>query len=248
MQCTYCPQASHMANYKVKSKNFQLSLEDFKKFIGTIPPSVQMVFAGMAEPFLNKEGVSMVEHAFDKGHMISVYTTAEGLTKEDIDRLKRINYNHFCLHVPDAGGLMNLKVGERYLDVLKYLWDSGIVKNTMCIGTIHPDVARITGPIADGSKGLYSRGGNLKELMIPRKTGRLHCTSCTDELNHNVLMPNGEVLLCCMDYNQKHVIGNLHSMTYGELFQSDEYKRVRQGMLDESVDILCRRCEISGNI
>lgn len=86
------------------------------------------------------------------------------------------------------------------------------------------------------------------KLAIPRKTGVLKCTSCTDDLNHNVLMPNGDVLLCCMDYDQKHVIGELNTMKYQQLFTSKEYIRIRAGLRDESIDILCRNCEVSAQI
>ncbi len=245
MQCSYCPQKSHMENYSKKSSQFSMTLEDFRWFISTIPIDVDIVMAGMAEPFLNKDCMEMIKHAYLKGHRISVYTTGYGITMDDIKELGKIEFNHFCLHFPDADGLMNIRITPEYLEVLKALLP--IKKNEMCIGKLHPAVREAIGfDVNDGSKSLYSRGGNLKDMMIPRKEGKLHCSSCTDALNHNVLMPNGDVLLCCMDYDQKHVIGNLNNMPYSSIFESEEYKRVKQGLAgDESIDILCRTCEIS---
>lgn len=251
MRCSYCPQTSHIENFLERVNKdlrmLKMSLSDFVAFLSTIPSFVDVVFAGMAEPFLNPEATDMIEHAYNKGHKISVYTTGSGVKMQDIERLKNINYHHFCLHLPDCDGLMNLNITDEYLSVLKEL--DKIKKSAMCIGTLHPKVKETLGyDVPDGKDGLYSRGGTLKELMIPRKSGELFCSSCTEELNHNVLMPNGDVVLCCMDYNQKHVIGNLKEIKYEEIFKSNEYLRVRQGLKDESIDILCRTCEVSKNI
>jgi hypothetical protein len=30
-------------------------------------------------------------------------------------------------------------------------------------------------------------------------------------------MPNGDVVLCCMDYDQEHILGNLFTQTYDEI-------------------------------
>ena len=42
---------------------------------------------------------------------------------------------------------------------------------------------------------------------VGRKTGRIICK--TNSLNYNVLIPNGDVQLCCMDYGLDAKIGNL---------------------------------------
>ncbi len=251
MMCSYCPQASHVANYaekvgggaKSNSAAFMLTLDNFFNYLCTVPTSTDIVFAGMAEPFLNKNCLKMIDHAFYKGHLISVYTTGAGMSLEDAHNLKNYTYNHFCLHLPDGDGIMNLKVTPEYLEVLKVLMT--IQNNIMCIGNLHPEVQKITGPVPSGEHGLFSRGGTLKHLMPPRKTGKIWCSSCSENLDHNVLLPNGDVLLCCMDYNQKHVIGNLNDMPYADVFTSPEYMKVKNGMNNESIDILCRTCEVS---
>jgi len=46
-----------------------------------------------------------------------------------------------------------------------------------------------------------------------------------------------------MDYGLKHVLGNLISGDYNSLFRSAEFLRVKKGLRDESLDILCRYCE-----
>lgn len=250
MRCSYCPQTAHIENYSnrvgKKKSLFQMTLLQFSEYISSVPQEVDIVFAGMAEPFLNPETTSMIQLAYDKGHTISVYTTGEGVTIEDIEILEKRKFNHFCIHLPDGDGDMNLTVDENYIEIIKKL--KPISNNVMCIGNLHPKLKEVVGDVPNSRLSLFSRAGALKELMIPRKSGKLFCSVCTDSLNHNVLMPNGDVLLCCMDYHQKHIIGNLNTHNYSEIFETEEYKRVLSGLQDETIDILCRTCEISKEI
>ena len=41
--------------------------------------------------------------------------------------------------------------------------------------------------------------------------------NCVEDLYHNVLLPNGNVSLCCEDYNLEHIIGNLFEEEYNEI-------------------------------
>lgn len=246
MQCSYCPQQTHVANYTQKSNQVKMTLPDFKKFIETIPTAVDIVFAGMAEPFLNTACVDMMQHAFAKGHTISVYTTCYGMSLQDVEQLKKLKFNHFCIHLPDADGIMKLKVTPYYLLVLEAAM--ALQTNVMCIGNLHPAVREVIGfDIGDGSKGLYSRGGNIPHLAIAEKPGKLKCSACGPTLNHNVLLPNGDVLLCCMDYAQQHVLDNLNNVTYQDLFTGTEYKKIMEGLQQQGSGILCRTCEVSQN-
>ena len=48
-----------------------------------------------------------------------------------------------------------------------------------------------------------------------------------------------------MDWSLKHVFGNLLEMDYEDLFLSEEYARVLSGYQDDSIDIVCRMCEVA---
>ena len=40
---------------------------------------------------------------------------------------------------------------------------------------------------------------------------------CLEKLYHNVVLPNGDVSLCCMDYGLEHIIGNLLDQEYEDV-------------------------------
>jgi radical SAM protein with 4Fe4S-binding SPASM domain len=221
-----------------------MKLQDYAQCLSKVPTSVDIHFAGMAEPWLNIHATDMLLMAHEQGHNIQVYTTCSGMSLDDVQRMKGIEFIHFCLHLPDADGIMKIEINDYYLSVVKSCLSLHNV-NMMCIGKIHPLVEAITGHVEDSSHTLISRAGNLKTLAITPKKGRIRCSSMPDKLDHNILLPNGDVLLCCMDYANRHVIGNLLKDSYDDLFQSEEYKKIKQGLEDDNSGIACRTCEIA---
>lgn len=244
MNCGYCPQKIHIKKYSLTQKVFSMSMETFETCLSKIPLNVEILFAGMAEPWLNPNATDMLLMAHSRGYKIGVYTTTVGMMFDDIDKIKRLPFLHFCLHLPDESGVMKVQVNDEYLNVLRHALQ--IPHNVTCIGTVHPKVREIVGDVPDSTNTLISRAGLIQSLAIRPKEGKLYCTATGPKIDHNILLPNGEVLLCCMDYRQEHVLGNLLECSYDELFSGEEYQKVMQGLEDDQIDILCRKCEISG--
>jgi sulfatase maturation enzyme AslB (radical SAM superfamily) len=245
MSCSYCPQKTHIKRYASFDYSATLSLEDYRACLAKVPKYVSICFAGMAEPFLNSNCVQMILDAHQAGHEISVFTTGYGLKCNDLEKIQHIPYRHFCVHLPDAEGLMRLKVTEDYLETVLQVRSRLPNATFMCIGKLHPEVEELLGAIKDGRDSLISRASNLDHIKVEFKHGPLKCSGGED-LNHNILLPNGSVVLCCMDYAIEHVIGNLRTDTYESLFNSEEFLRIERGMAgDESVPIACRRCEVA---
>jgi hypothetical protein len=86
-----------------------------------------------------------------------------------------------------------------------------------------------------------NRANNLvTDFFTPsiRAKGNIHC----HRKRSNVLLPNGDVVLCCNDYGMQHVLGNLLTDTYESLFRGKEFRKVVAGMKDDKSEILCRYC------
>ncbi len=63
---------------------------------------------------------------------------------------------------------------------------------------------------------------DLSIIRIVKHDKPLTCRS-TPFYDRNVLLPNGDIVLCCMDYALKHIIGNLLEQTYEEMFQNPQF-------------------------
>ena len=66
-----------------------------------------------------------------------------------------------------------------------------------------------------------SRAGNL--FPVEKKESISGCIR-SSKYKINVMLPNGDVVLCCQDYGLKHKIGNLLETNYNELKRSGNYE------------------------
>lgn len=244
--CVYCPQDKFIKAYKKRSDVVQMSLDTFKTCLDKIPHNIHIHFSGMAEPWLNPNCTDMILYAHKCGFEIAVFTTTTGMSLTDIDLIKHIPFRTFEVHLPDDKNYTNIKVDKEYLLKIHKLSASNIHGiNYMSIGGVHPEIKKILSGIMVREDELVDRAGNVNGIVgINKKEklkGKIICIGCGKILNHNVLLPNGDVILCCMDYGLQHVLGNLLLSDYEPLFNSDEYQKIIRG-LDDSMDILCRYC------
>lgn len=244
--CKYCPQTLLIDTYHKRSKEIVLTFENYKKYLKKIPKDVKIVFAGMAEAWLNKDCTKMLIYTYKQGYQqIAVFTTTMGMSLEDFEKIKHIPFTVFFVHLADANGNTKIKVNEKYLELLKKIEKSNIKnKRYMAMGKLHPKLVPLFGNVVEKLT-MHTRAGAIDFLPQVYKSGPIKCC-WPDELKHNGLMPNGDVLLCCIDYGMKHVLGNLSRDSYDSLFISHEFKRIVRALKDEmNGDVICRRCEFA---
>jgi radical SAM protein with 4Fe4S-binding SPASM domain len=243
--CTYCPQANIIKSYKDRAK-MVMSLEDFRTCVDKTPQGTEIAFSGFAEPFLNPRCIEMVEYAYAKGHPVSVYTTLVGASMDDIKRLEKIRFYDFVMHLPDKE--MTIKINDEYLAKLRAVAKLKINathdKHACCFAEVDKRVKDAIGNSmrVEDLVQPNTRAGYIKKSGISRK-GLITCRKGGSLLNQNVVMPNGDIVMCCMDFGQRHVFGNLLKQSYEEVMNSPERKRVIEGLSNEKVSILCRTCE-----
>ena len=258
--CVYCPQEKLIKRYfgRPDSPNPDkiLSLDNFKICIDKLPKGTRIDFSGMAEPWLNPQCTDMVLYAHEKGFPIAIYTTLVGMKREDFDKIRQIPVEEFVLHIPDDKSNAHIGVSSEYIALLETVVSekrddgSPYVTGFSCHAGIHPD---LVSKIPEDSKlitELHDRAGNVESEYVESKCnkGTIVCINCDNSIHHNVLLPDGTVLLCCMDYGMKHILGNLLTQSYEEIHESEEAKRIIRGMADDRELILCRTCVNARNI
>lgn len=247
VQCDYCPQDKITRAYVDRGGTKILSPKDYEVALGKLPREVLIHFSGMAEPWLNPACTEMVLLTHRRGHEISVFTTAVGMTPPDVHRFSAIPFRDFVLHLPDTEGHAKIPVDDLYLETIDAIVRGDIRGlSYMTMGTLPGRVKKIVGRRVRPTR-MMSRAGNVPGKTgiqtPPRLVGEIRCKSCGDLFDHNVLLPNGDVILCCMDYGMRHVLGNLFTSEYESLFSGEEFRGLVKGLDDESMDILCRYCE-----
>lgn len=251
--CVYCPQDKISRRYFGSDR--MMTFDDFKMYVESVPRRVVLHFTGFAEPFLNPGCTDMIEYAARRGHRIYISTTLAGMTREDARRLSELTYYQFQIHLPSAEKLMNLAINEEYFALLSDLVSSGIITDLHFHGNeVHPTVgAWLRGHTVNFEEfWIQDRAGNLNTEKVKKKvsksvitaakpTGKRRC----DRIYQNVLLPNGNVVLCCMDWSAEYVLGNLKRDRFEDLYRSETFRRVLRGLKDPGVDLLCRTCHIA---
>jgi hypothetical protein len=263
LKCTFCPQDTLRGLYGQNTKYF--SLENFKTILSKVPKHVRIDFSGMAEPWANPHATAMLRHTLESGFSMAIYSTLYGLEAEDCDTVLRLLRAHaaqmevVCLHLPDQkGNMRGWKYSPQYEATLRgfvTLGLSGILPRFEVMtmdagGRLHPDLDHLG--VQLGAWVGHTRAGNVDAhavagqaiLDMPERHGAVTC-SFTPFYDQNVCLPNGDVVLCCMDYSLKHKIGNLLGQEYYEMYASGGLARLIAENMDPSFSrkSLCKTCD-----
>ena len=238
-RCRYCPQDKWRKAYSGKSR---LTYAEFRDILKKIPKNVRLDFSGFSEPFANRETSLMMRHAFEQGYQVALFTTLVGLRQKDLDVLKGVHIYPCAIHLPDD---TNFKVNEdRWLELFRLFtrhipYDEAVYHLGDISEKIKNEVKKIR------VRPTFSRSNNADPEVVenyPRQKGIISCSTSGNKFNQNVLMPNGDVYLCCMDWSLQHKLGNLFEQSYEELHKSETYKKIGLSMQDESIETICRYC------
>jgi hypothetical protein len=258
--CVYCPQSLLISQYYnrngAENPDKVMSFDTFKTCVDKLPQGTRIDFSGMAEPWLNPECTKMVLYAHEQHFPIAIYSTLVGMSREDFDQIKDIPCEEFVVHIPDDKSNAHIEVTEEYIallnQVMEYLQADGrkLVTGVSCHAGIHPDIKSAVPRDSKLITEIHNRAGNVEAEYVESKVnkGEIVCINCEDDMHHNVLLPDGTLLLCCMDYGMKHILGNLLLQSYEEIHESEEARRVQSGLKDDTIDILCRNCVNASNI
>lgn len=234
VNCLDCPQGLLLSKYEGQK---DLSLDDFKRVIDKTPAGTRIDFSGMCEPFANPYCTDMILYAHRQGFPLALYTTLQGATKEDLERLEGIWFEVTTIHLPDMDGRSHFNITEDYLELLR-VWPCD---NYSCHGRID---LRVLPSLHQRNLILYmhDRAGNVegrphRDIDI---NCELSCMTSGKNMDHNVLLPNGDVLMCCMDYGMTGKFGNLFTQNYKDVLYSETANQMRATL--RQGESICRHC------
>ena len=252
--CNYCPQNKFIKAYTRANKIKKMSFDTFKICVDKLPPGTAINFAGFVEPYLNPDCTQMILYANQLGIKIQLLTTTVGMTLQDIDLIEEIPFARFLVHLPDNKKQTSMKVNKTFIQVVRRLINSRINvewkfhQSPLGSEDLHPllKIILVEANLYDSmiKAGLKTRAGNVEiqgKPFVKKIKGNI---SGCHLLYVNQLLPNGDVFICCMDWELKYFLGNLLESDYESLFQSQTYQAILKGFKDDNSEILCRYCEL----
>ena len=211
-KCPYCPQRVLIEAY---SGQKAMDMAMFKAALKKLPHA-KIHFSGFAEPFGHPDCINFILEAYRTGHKIGVYTNGMHIRPRDMDILSLLTIEPFVLHVPPSYEVECSKAHEK-------LNEKKIKHDIYFVGH---------------NQEVVSRAGNIGK---PDNALSGIIGGCTDNRHRQpVLLPDGTLALCCMDYGLRHVIGNILSDSIDDIHKKQE-EIVTMWRVKNS-KILCRGC------
>jgi sulfatase maturation enzyme AslB (radical SAM superfamily) len=244
VSCIYCPQKKFITAYRKRSDILKFDFENYQYLLSKIPDDVDIYFCGFSEPFLHPECAKMISYTHQKGHKVSIDTTLVGMTLDDVKILKDIPLDFLAIHLPSNNGYENIPVNDNYLELLHTVTNKGLNYAELYLHFYGESLHEKIHLKNTRRLPLYTRGGSILVETLgnpPRQKGKI---GCRRNLRYNILLPNGDVVLCSTDWELKHILGNLNSMAYNSLYTNVNFRNIVDGLNDDSADILCRSCEL----
>ena len=262
-------------------KKGMMSLENFKKIVDNLGPSVKKVqLDQFGESLLNRDFFKMVKYCNEKGIITWVDTNATMLHKFDPEEIFSSGLNSIIFAVDGVtkGVYEQYRVGADFEQVIENIRNFCSEKRrrslstpTTCIQFVVTKVNQhqITeiGKLAKeigadylsikSAHYLGEHNAKLRRELIDRwipdssrshylnatKSSTGHFDICQFPFRTLVINWRGEVVLCCLDFKNEYILGNVLDQPLNEIWKSKGYDEIRREVVNRELEI-CRRCDL----
>jgi len=101
----------------------------------------------------------------------------------------------------------------------------------------------------------FSWTGTINQKDLPTgaklitKNNLNETENCAASMSTLSITPAGKVIGCgCIDWNNRHIVGDLNNNTICEIWNSDNYKRFRNSFIQKNIPHICKECALYANI
>lgn len=235
LACSYCPQEAYFRTYAGRPGDRTTSLDDYRRMLANVAQTTSNIdFSGYTEALYNPQWFEILSHTIDQGYSVTLFTTLGGASLDELSALSSLPiariYVHLLDRVSEQSRLMHLvdRCHGRDVDlVFIYFDEDGSQLAADLAGRVQ--LERWT---AHSRAGLLDTG----RRYVP---GPVRC--CEDRHFCNVVLPNGDVHICCMDFALRHKIGNLLQSPLLEIQHSEAARAFREEMASPR-DSICNHC------
>lgn len=235
LMCSYCPQDAYIHAYASRSGRRATTLDDYKRMLSNVDHTTSNVdFSGYTEPLYNPSWFDIFRTTLDQGYSVTLFSTLGSASRDDLDSLSALAisriYVHLLDHLAQRDRLAFLieRCRERHRDLVFIYFD----EDGRELAAAFQDRVSCERWTAHSRAGLLDVG----RRYLP---GAISC--CEQREFCNVVLPNGDVHVCCMDFALQHRIGNLLESPLAEIQHSAAARAFRTTMASTREGI-CNHC------
>jgi MoaA/NifB/PqqE/SkfB family radical SAM enzyme len=262
-KCYFCPVSI------APREDYSMPVEFFEKIVNMLTdyrPTIESVFLqSYNEPTLDRRFVDQCRTLFAADLPVAILTNGTGLIRPRVDALVEAGpLRYICVNLSTLDRERYQRDrGEDHVGIvlrnLDYAKDRPLARTmkivVLGIGDDQHDRdyeqirQRFAGSRFEVERHVVmDRAGWLDVGLKPpeRKRNLAGCDNVGSRpLQHLHITPRGTCVLCCEDYDERYVVGDLTTSTIAEVLEGNEIARLRRwvyGMEEAPEDFICRNC------
>jgi MoaA/NifB/PqqE/SkfB family radical SAM enzyme len=217
------------------------------------------------EPTADRRFVDQVRFLLDHELPVAVLSNGSTFSPEKVDAL--VEMGPITYMSVNISGLDRHRYAEerqrdhlpKVLEHLDYMKDKAVAETMDLVVLGHQDEQHRADTAALAERYADSRF-NVRDFAIMDRAGYLEFGLKPDQphrslrgcenlgsrpIEHIHINPRGQCVLCCEDYDEHHIIGDLSSQTIDEVMTGDEIAKLRRwvyGVDEAPEEFICRKC------
>src|ERR1041385_2476519 len=262
-KCYFCPVSIAPRADEVMSEAM------FENIVGQLTgfsPPVEIVFLKTYnDPPIDRRFVQQCRTLFAAKLPVAVLSNGSGLTPAKVDALADAGPLRFlCINLSTLDRERYTRDrGEDHLGIvlrnLDYAKDVAVAADMKIVVLGVGDAMHDADFAAIGERFAGSRFSVEKHVVMDRAgwldvglkppARKTHLRGCDNvgsrPLQHLHITPAGKCVLCCEDYDERYVVGDLTTRTIAAVLEGDEVARLRKwvyGIEEAPADFICRNC------
>ncbi len=268
-RCIFCPNKylyNKLEHGKMTEELFRKIIDEIAKEEGVERVSLYL----MNEPTLDRtlpEKVAYAKSKLKKNVEVAIDTNGSGLTQEMIDGLIDAGLDRLLVSIQGFSketyekimvGLNYEKTMENMERLIETVKRKGakkpkIIVSMVTCGINEHEVRKFkkfwrSKGVKAASSVVKNRGGLIEESKELFPYGLKGRVSCARPFRDAVILYNGDMPLCCMDWERRVILGNVLKSSIKEVWLGDRLQKIREcfnaGRLEELPDI-CKNCKDS---
>jgi radical SAM protein with 4Fe4S-binding SPASM domain len=212
-----------------------MTIENYKRMLSNVVNSTRNIdFSGYTEPLHNPYWFDLFRYTLDQGYTVTLFSTLAGASRDDLDRLTQLAVSRIYVHLLDHVAQREklsffIERCRRHRQDFVFIYFD---EDGRELASAFHDRVKCERWTAHSRAGLLDVG----RRYLP---GAISC--CEQREFCSVVLPNGDVHVCCMDFALQHRIGNLLENTLAKIHYSDAARTFRATMASAR-DGICNHC------
>jgi len=258
-ECKFCPYKKIRTN----EKPIYLDFERYKELINEISnyPIVRLTLFNNNEPLLDKRISKFIEYAHKILPNIEITLSTNGrvLTIEKLYELKKSGLTTLYISIPtinneDYKNIMGI-YPEKIIQLLDSINDQELLK---MIRIAVPITKYLDHDLMNSKLGKYlicewglefKENWNISESFNEVSNFEKYEGPCDRPLDQMVINSDGNVIICCRDWNYQNIIGNIYDSNLYKIWHGEKMQLIQSLIIKQNYDEIecCKDCTLNKN-